>query len=97
MKIISQNDKNAIKIAVDFLKNNKIISLATDTIYGLAVDASSKIAVDALYDFKKRQKSKPIAIFLPNLAMAKEIFVYDEISQKIAKIFLPGALTFVFF
>jgi len=95
MQKILENDIKAVDLAVDFLKKGKIISFATDTVYGFCVDAKNEDAVAALYKFKKRDKSKPIAVFMPNLEVAKEILVFDELAQKIADKFLPGALTMV--
>lgn len=95
MKIISQNDENAVEIAIEYLKNAKVIFFATDTVYGAAVDASSQDAVAKLYEIKNRQKNKPIAIFIHNVKMAQEIFEFSQKAQEIADEFLPGALTVV--
>lgn len=95
MKIIEENHQDSLKIALDFLKNKKAIIFATDTVYGLAVDASSFEAVENLYKIKKRDLKKPIAIFVKNLEKAKEIFDFDKKSLKIANKFLPGPLTMV--
>ena len=95
MLVIKENDKNAINLACEFLRNGKIISFATDTVYGLAVDASNFKAVEDLYKIKNRNKKKPIAIFVKDFEAAKKIFYFDEISQKICKKFLPGSLTLV--
>jgi hypothetical protein len=70
-------------------------SFATDTVYGVGVDASNFKAVEDLYKLKNRDKEKPIAIFVKDLAAAKKIFLFDELSEKIAKKFLPGSLTLV--
>lgn len=95
MKIISENDASAATIAAEFLREGKIIAFATDTIYGIAVDAASQVAVERLYQSKKRDKAKPIAIFLPNLQKAQEIFFFDNIAKKIAQKFFPGPLTLI--
>lgn len=95
MKIISENNQDAAVIAAEFLRDGKIIAFATDTIYGIAVDASSHVAVERLYNAKKRDKAKPIAIFLPNLQKAQEIFFFDDVAKKIAQKFLPGPLTLI--
>lgn len=95
MKIISEKDKDAADLANQFLREGKVISFATDTIYGIAVDASNDEAVERLYEIKKRDQKKPIAIFVPNLEMAEEIFIFDDLAKKVAKKFLPGALTLV--
>ena len=49
MQIIKEEDQNAISLAIDSLQKGKIIAFASDTIYGLAVDATNSKAVVALY------------------------------------------------
>lgn len=95
MKIISENNPNCVSLACETLKNGGLIAFATDTIYGIACDASNSQAVQNLYRLKNRDSKKPIAIFVKDIAMAKEIFVFDERSEKLAKKFLPGKLTLV--
>lgn len=95
MQVIKESDKNSVELACEFLRAGKVISFATDTIYGLAVDAANSKAVETLYKIKNRDEKKPIAIFLKDLATAKKIFLFDELSQKISEKFLPGALTLV--
>lgn len=95
MQIIKESDLNAVDLACDFLRAGKIIAFATDTVYGLAVDASNFEAVESLYKIKNRDEKKPIAIFVKDLAAAKKIFLFDETSDKLAAKFLPGSLTLV--
>ena len=95
MLVIKENDASALEIACAFLKEGKVISFGSDTIYGIAVDASNSKAVEALYKIKNRDKKKPIAIFLPDLVAAKKIFLFDKLSLEIAEKFLPGPLTMV--
>lgn len=95
MKIIKELDLNSVEIACATLKAGGIISFATDTIYGVAADASNEKAVDKLYEIKKRDQKKPIAIFVKNLEKAQEIFNFDYLSTKLAKEFMPGAITLV--
>jgi len=95
MLIIKESEKNAVDLACNFLRAGKIISFATDTVYGVAVDAANSKAVEKLYTLKNRDEKKPIAIFVKNLESAERIFLFDEISEKIAKKFLPGSLTLV--
>jgi L-threonylcarbamoyladenylate synthase len=95
MKIINEKDSAAADIAADFLKAGKIISFATDTVYGVAVDASNEKAVASLYQLKNRDQKKPIAIFVKDIASAKKNFSFSKKAEEIAEKFLPGALTLV--
>ena len=49
------------------LKQGKIISVPTDTIYGIAALAQSSEAVEAIYDVKERHREKPIAICVADI------------------------------
>jgi len=95
MKIISENNSDAVSLAKQFLQDGLLISFASDTVYGIACDASNSKAVQRLYDLKNRDPKKPIAIFVKDLETAKKIFIFDELSEKIAQEFFPGALTLV--
>jgi len=46
------------------LKNNNIIAVPTDTIYGLAGLAQSTEAVKKIFEIKGRDNGKPVAICL---------------------------------
>ncbi len=93
--IITEQNPQAVEQAVKALKAGKVIAIATDTVYGLAVDASNPQAIEELYLLKQRDPKKPIAVFLSKIDQAHEIFEFDEKAQKISRKFLPGALTLV--
>lgn len=95
MKIVKQNDPGATKIAAEILKNDGIICFATETVYALACNGSSDIAVAKLYKVKQRDLKKPVAVFVKNLATAKKFFHFNKIEEAIAKKFMPGMITMV--
>ncbi len=95
MKKIDINQQDCIKIACQYLKKGKIISFATETVYGLACDASNKNAVDELYSLKNRSHDKPIAIFVKDLDVAYDLLIFDDLAKNIAQKYLPGSLTMV--
>ncbi len=95
MKIISENNCDAVTLACQYLREGKVVSFATDTVYGMAVNAADTKAVERLYSLKKRDLKKPIAVFVKDLETAEKIFCFDEISKKLAAKFLPGSLTLV--
>ena len=95
MLTIKQSDPAAVTLACEALRAGKIISFATDTVYGVAVDARNFNAVEALFALKKRDPKKPVAIFLKDLDAAKKIFYFDETAEKIAEKFFTGSLTLV--
>lgn len=95
MIIIPQKNEDAVSNVVKFFKEGKIVAIPTDTIYGLAVDAMNSKAVEDLYNLKKRDRGKPIAIFVKNLEVARELFFFDDLALEIAQKFFPGKITMV--
>ena len=93
MLVIDEKKSNAVEVAIDFLQKGKVICFATDTVYGVAVDATNSKAVDGLYKLKKRDKNKPIAIFLKNLESAKKLFIFNDLASEIVEKYMPGDIT----
>src|SRR3989344_6737368 len=81
--------------ALAVLKSGGVIICPTDTVYGFLADAASKKAVAKIYKIKKRPRSKPLPVFVRDLAMAKQIVVIDEWQAKILKKYWPGKYTFI--
>ena len=54
MKNILKESSYSIKKAVKLLSENKLVSLKTETVYGLACDPSSIESIKKLYDLKKK-------------------------------------------
>jgi tRNA threonylcarbamoyl adenosine modification protein (Sua5/YciO/YrdC/YwlC family) len=83
--------------ATDCLLDGGIVALPTDTVYGLAVDATNPAAVSALCDLKGRDADRPIAIFIESqkqlAALVKEMS--SEV-RRMLEAFWPGPLTVVF-
>ena len=61
------NCRELSKRAADSLKAGKIISVPTDTIYGVAALAQSNEAIEAIYEIKQRHREKPIAICVADI------------------------------
>lgn len=95
MLIVKESHNDSVKTALKFLREGKIISFATDTVYGIAADAANEDAVSQLYQIKARSVEKPVQIFLKDIDAAKKIFEFEKTAQRIAQEFLPGALTLV--
>jgi L-threonylcarbamoyladenylate synthase len=95
MLIISQHSDNAAENAAKALRNNQIICFATETVYALACNASSDIAVANLYKIKERDTKKPIAVFAKDLTTAQKFLNFNPVENKIAQSFMPGMITLI--
>lgn len=86
-----------VEQASDLLLDGGVIALPTDTVYGLAVDATNEEAAERLYRIKERSNEKSIAIFIDS-ARALNQFVSGVTSpvRNLLEAFWPGPLTVVF-
>lgn len=94
MEIITIQKANLKKI-LNALKQGKTIIFPTDTVYGLICDATNKKAVNKIFKIKKREKSKPLPIFIKDIKTAKKFAFVDKKQEKILKGKWPGKFTFI--
>ena len=93
----SQIEKEKIKKALEILRKGGVICFPTDTVYGLGVDAKNEIAVQKLYNLKKRPRKKPLILFLnKSTKIAKFVKKIPLHSLKLISSFWPGPLTVIF-
>lgn len=77
------------------LKAGDAIGLPTETVYGLAADASSGAAIARVYALKNRPGFNPLICHIADTAMAARLGVFNDTAQKLAAAFWPGPLTLV--
>ncbi|MFA6190539.1 MAG: L-threonylcarbamoyladenylate synthase [Candidatus Staskawiczbacteria bacterium] len=84
MEIIKKNKNNINKI-ITALKKGAVLVFPTDTVYGLVCDASNKKAVEKIFKIKKRDKSKPLGVFVKDIKTAFKIAVVKKEYEKFLK------------
>jgi L-threonylcarbamoyladenylate synthase len=84
-----------IETAINLLKNGDVVALPTETVYGLAADASQNSAVAKIYELKNRPKFNPLIIHIYSLEEAQKIGVFSKAALEYAKKYWPGPLTIV--
>lgn len=87
--------KRSIGTAIELLQRKCIIALPTDTIYGFAGLANSVNAIKRLYEIKKRDENKPLAICVSNVNDIKTWAVVDNLPPRLLETLLPGPYTIV--
>jgi len=95
MKIIKEKSKGIIKEAVKAIIKGKVLVLPTDTVYGLIADATSKVVVNKIFKIKNREKSKPLPVFIKDIAMAKKMAKISKSQEEFLKEVWPGKVTVV--
>jgi len=85
-----------LKTAISTIKSGRIVALATDTLYGIACDATNDSAVKKLYKIKERDSDKPISISVSNTKIMKNYVKTNKTHEKLIENLLPGPFTFIF-
>lgn len=67
----------------------------SDTVYGLAADATSQRAVAALLSFKERAPGKPVSIAVRDMAMLEKYVSISNNNRSVLSTLLPGPFTAV--
>ena len=92
--LVAANDES-VNEAARHLRAGRLVALPTETVYGLAADATNEDAVMALYRIKDRPRFNPLIVHVLDLKKAREIGEFDALSEALAKRFWPGPLTLV--
>ena len=89
------NNLANIKKSIFFLNKNDCVAIPTETVYGLAANAYSEIAVKKIYALKKRPKINPSIVHYSSLKQLKKDCVLNKNFFILYKKFCPGPITFV--
>ena len=81
--------------AVRFLNDGQLVSIPTETVYGLAADATNGVACARIFEAKGRPRFNPLISHVANYETALEHGSFDPNADKLARKFWPGPLTLV--
>ena len=85
----------AVARAAALIATGGIVAVPTETVYGLAADATRADAVARIYAAKGRPSFNPLIVHVLDLAAAERIAVFDDDARVLAGAFWPGPLTLV--
>ncbi|CAM8660878.1 SUA5 Putative translation factor (SUA5) [Sphingobium cupriresistens] len=71
------------------------VAVPTETVYGLAADATDSNAVAAVYSAKGRPSFNPLIVHVADRAMAERLADFSALAGLLADHFWPGPLTLV--
>ncbi len=85
-----------LETAIAKLKAGEVVAIPTETVYGLAADASNDAALQQIYAIKQRPADNPLIVHIADAnqvdAWASE---FSPLAQKLARAFWPGPFTLV--
>jgi L-threonylcarbamoyladenylate synthase len=85
----------AIEEAARLISEGYPVAIATETVYGLAADATNPEAVARIYEAKGRPSFNPLIVHVPDLATAERIGEFSDEARALARRCWPGPLTLV--
>src|SRR3982751_3123970 len=86
---------DAIAEAARRLLAGEPVAIVTETVYGLAADATNPAAVARIYEAKGRPSFNPLIVHVPDLAAAQRIGEFTNEARALAQEHWPGPLTLV--
>ena len=97
MQIILNEDtrRSVVEKAVSVLKKGGIVVYPSDTVYGIAVDATNGSAIQELSNLKKRRPDQKYSYNFSDVGMVDAFCNLDKKKLDILKKYLPGSYTFI--
>ncbi|WP_340160061.1 L-threonylcarbamoyladenylate synthase [uncultured Hoeflea sp.] len=94
-RILPISDQGAVEAALEVLRDGKPVALPTETVYGLAADATNPEAITSIYETKGRPRFNPLISHVADIGMAKAQVSFSPLAEQLAATFWPGPLTLV--
>lgn len=85
----------ALHEAADLIRAGQPVAVPTETVYGLAADATDADAVARIYAAKGRPSFNPLIVHVADIDMARGIADFSPLAERLAAHFWPGPLTLV--
>lgn len=93
-RVVPYND-DAIIEAARLILAGEPVAVPTETVYGLAADATNAEAVARIYEAKARPTFNPLIVHVSSLASAEPIGEFNAEARRLAERHWPGPLTLV--
>jgi L-threonylcarbamoyladenylate synthase len=87
--------EEAIAEAARLILADETVAVPTETVYGLAADATNAEAVARIYAAKGRPSFNPLIVHVPDLAAAEALAEFGSDARGLAERHWPGPLTLV--
>lgn len=95
MKVLAPTNENLAR-AAETLRSGGVVVIPTETVYGLACDATNVEAVRRVFEIKGRPSSNPLIVHVSGEAQATTAArEWPEAASALVRAFWPGPLTLV--
>ena len=82
--------------AIAKLKHGEVVAIPTETVYGLAADASNEDALRQIYAIKERPADNPLIVHIASIDKVNDWAAeFPPLAQRLASAFWPGPFTLI--
>lgn len=92
---ILDGSPSSIRKAAFLLSEGEVVAIPTETVYGLATDATNEQAVTKIFEVKNRPTHNPLILHFGDLDLVKEHVWANDALNQLAEAFWPGPLTLI--
>ena len=96
--LLQAKEEEDIRRAGQLLRQGGVVAIPTETVYGLAADATNPQAVQKIFEAKGRPQDNPLIVHIASLeelpALVRQV---PDAAKKLAETFWPGPLTMIFY
>ncbi|CAN1535728.1 SUA5 Putative translation factor (SUA5) [Methylophilaceae bacterium] len=86
----------SLEEAASKLQLGELVAIPTETVYGLAADASNDLALAKIFSTKQRPADHPLIVHISDVSQVPNwASVFPETAIKLAQAFWPGPLTLI--
>ena len=93
-KILQASAEN-IDLCIDLLRDEAVVGVPTETVYGLAGNALKDVSLRKIFEVKGRPMLDPLIVHFSSIEQAEIHAEFNERARALAAQFWPGALTLV--
>jgi len=89
------NNPEDVLLVARLLREGRVVAIPTETVYGLAADATSQEAVLRIYEAKGRPATNPLIVHVATIDEARPWADWNPTAERAGSAFWPGPLTLV--
>lgn len=96
IKITVDDGDEIYNKAIELLRSDQVVGMPTETVYGLAGNAYSSVAVNKIFEAKGRPTDNPLIVHISEFHEIYDLVEYvPDTAKKLAEAFWPGPLTII--
>lgn len=85
----------SLSLAAKALQEGELVAIPTETVYGLAADATNGTAVSKIFETKGRPSFNPLISHFHSIAHARDYVDLNDTAKQLADAFWPGPMTLI--